>query len=53
MAPGETWIYSASYTVDQADIDAGFVKNLATADSKESGPDDDDHNQPLPQTLRY
>ncbi len=40
---------SATYAVTQADIDDGSVYNLATADSNESGPDDDDHTQPLPQ----
>jgi uncharacterized repeat protein (TIGR01451 family) len=40
---------SATYAVTQADIDAGFVYNMATADSDESGPDDDDNNEPLPQ----
>src|SRR5690606_24126765 len=28
---GETWIYSASYTVGQADINAGSYTNTATA----------------------
>ena len=32
----ETWIYTGTYAVTQADIDAGSVYNLATADSKES-----------------
>ncbi|UCH26702.1 MAG: DUF11 domain-containing protein, partial [Trueperaceae bacterium] len=44
----ETWTYSASYTVTQGDIDAGSVENLATADSDESDPADDGHNEPLP-----
>ena len=45
----ETWAYSGTYAVTQADIDAGFVYNLATADSDESPPDTDDNNEPLPQ----
>ncbi|HJS37726.1 MAG TPA: hypothetical protein VJ789_06295, partial [Burkholderiales bacterium] len=45
----ETWNYSATYAVTQDDIDAGFVYNLATADSEESEQDTDDHNEPLPQ----
>jgi len=49
LAVGESMTGTATYAVTQADIDAGFVANLATADSDESGPDDDDHNQPLPQ----
>ena len=40
---------TATYAVTQADIDAGFVYNLATADSDESPPDTDDNNEPLPQ----
>jgi hypothetical protein len=40
---------TATYAVTQADIDAGFVYNLATADSDESEPDDDDNDEPLPQ----
>ena len=34
----EIWIYSGTYAVTQADIDAGFVYNLATADSAETEP---------------
>ena len=41
---------TATYAVTQDDIDAGFVYNLATADSDESGPDEDDNNEPLPQS---
>jgi len=32
---GEIWIYSGSYTVTQDDIDAGSVKNSATASAKD------------------
>jgi uncharacterized repeat protein (TIGR01451 family) len=40
---------TATYAVTQADIDSGSVYNLATADSDESGPDDDDNTESLPQ----
>jgi hypothetical protein len=40
---------TGSYAVTQADIDAGSVYNLATADSTESEPDTDDETVPLPQ----
>jgi uncharacterized repeat protein (TIGR01451 family) len=40
---GETWSYTASHVVTQAEIDAGSpIVNLATADSVQSGPDTDD-----------
>ena len=38
----ETWIYSCSHTVSQAELDAGgSLSNTVTADSNESGPDTD------------
>ena len=38
----ETWIYSCSHTVTQAELDAGGnLSNTVTADSNESGPDTD------------
>ncbi|HZL03810.1 MAG TPA: hypothetical protein VFE45_00050, partial [Coriobacteriia bacterium] len=46
----EIWSYAATYAVTQVDIDAGSVENLATADSKESGPDDDPETVTLPQS---
>jgi uncharacterized repeat protein (TIGR01451 family) len=40
---GETWFYTASHVVTQAEIDAGTpIVNLATADSEQTGPDTDD-----------
>jgi hypothetical protein len=45
----ETWTYSATYAVTQDDIDDGSVYNMATADSDESDPADDDNTEPLPQ----
>ena len=39
---GETWYYTASHTVTQAEIDAGSdIVNTATADSDQTGPDTD------------
>ncbi len=36
---GEIWIYSASYTVSQADLDAGTaIVNSATVDTDQTGP---------------
>ncbi|NEP69255.1 MULTISPECIES: hypothetical protein [unclassified Moorena] len=40
---GETWVYQASYTVTQADLDNGVdLVNVATADSAETEPITDD-----------
>ena len=40
---GESWTYSASYTVTQADIDSGAnLVNVATADSDQTQPKTDD-----------
>lgn len=40
---GETWYYTATHTVTQAEIDAGMdIINVATADSDQTGPDTDD-----------
>jgi uncharacterized repeat protein (TIGR01451 family) len=58
---GETWSYSATHTVTQAELDAGgnydtsvppdglndVLKNVATADSNESEPDTDDATAPV------
>ncbi len=35
LEKGEIWIYTGSYTVTQSDIDAGSVKNSATASAKD------------------
>ena len=48
----QTWNYTASYTVTQADLDNkgggdGDIDNIATADSNETGPDTDDAVAPL------
>ncbi|MFU8890107.1 MAG: hypothetical protein ACNA76_00415, partial [Anaerosomatales bacterium] len=44
---GESWTYTATYAVDQDDIDDGFVYNVATADSDESAPATDDETVEL------
>ncbi|MCM8639008.1 MAG: DUF11 domain-containing protein, partial [Candidatus Accumulibacter sp.] len=47
---GETWAYTASHTVTQAEIDAGGnIVNTATADSNETAPDTDDASIPVAQ----
>ncbi len=47
---GETWHYTASHTVTQAEIDAGTdIMNTATADSDQTGPDTDDAAVPVDQ----
>ncbi len=47
----ETWIYSCSHTVTQAELDAGGnLSNTVTADSNESGPDTDTLVIPISQT---
>ncbi|MBU3652123.1 MAG: DUF11 domain-containing protein [Limnohabitans sp.] len=47
---GETWHYTASHTVTQAEIDAGGnIVNTATADSDQTGPDTDDASIPVAQ----
>ena len=60
---GETWGYTAAHTVTQAEIDAGGnfdgpdadslfdqLRNVATADSNETGPDTDDASVPVAHT---
>ncbi|WP_291927967.1 hypothetical protein [Limnohabitans sp.] len=48
---GETWVYTASHVVTQAEIDAGTpIVNVATADSNQTGPDTDDASVVVEQT---
>ncbi len=48
---GETWHYTATHTVTQAEIDAGSnIVNTATADSDQTGPDSDDASIPVTQS---
>ena len=48
---GETWSYTASHVVTQAEIDAGVpIVNVATADSNQTGPDTDDASVPVEQS---
>ena len=52
---GETWTYSASYTVQQSDIDTngggdGDIDNTATVVSTETGPDTANASVPVEQT---
>jgi uncharacterized repeat protein (TIGR01451 family) len=46
----ETWHYTATHTVTQAEIDAGgTIDNIATADSDQTGPDTDPASVPVAQ----
>jgi uncharacterized repeat protein (TIGR01451 family) len=46
----ETWHYTATHTVTQAEIDAGgTIDNIATADSNQTGPDTDPASVPVEQ----
>jgi uncharacterized repeat protein (TIGR01451 family) len=46
----ETWHYTATHTVTQAEIDAGgTIDNIATADSDQTGPDTDPASVPVEQ----
>jgi uncharacterized repeat protein (TIGR01451 family) len=48
---GETWRYSATHTVTQADIDAGIpIVNVSTADTRQTDPMSDDASVPVRQT---
>jgi uncharacterized repeat protein (TIGR01451 family) len=47
---GETWTYTGTHTVTQAEIDAGQnILNIATADSDQTEPDSDDASVPVEQ----
>ena len=47
---GETWSYTATHIVTQAELDAGLnLVNTATADSDQTGPDTDDATVPVGQ----
>ncbi len=47
---GESWIYTASHTVTQAEIDAGTnLVNVATADSNQTEPKTDTETVEIPQ----
>ena len=49
MEVGETWVFACTYVLTQADLDRGFVLNIATADSDQSAPDSDQVDLPVPQ----
>ncbi|MBO9710413.1 MAG: hypothetical protein J7521_19595, partial [Caulobacter sp.] len=47
----ETWHYTATHAVTQAELDAGGnITNIATADSDQTGPDTDDASVPVQQS---
>jgi len=41
LAPGASMVCNASYTIDQGDLDLGYVTNIAQADSDQTGPNTD------------
>jgi hypothetical protein len=50
VGPSETWTYTCTHTVTQAEIDGGgYLANTVTADSTESAPDTDDYYIPITQ----
>ena len=49
VAPGATCVLVGTYTVTQADVDAGQIDNTATGDSDQTGPDQDMVSVPVPQ----
>ncbi len=50
LAPGASMECTATYSITQADIDAGEVENTATADSNQTGPDQDTEVVPITQS---
>ena len=50
LGVGETWTYTGSHTVTQADIDAGqSILNIATVDTDQTDPSSDDATVPVEQ----
>ena len=49
LAPGAQLVCTGSYTLTQADLNAGQVANTATADSDQTPPTDATETVPLPQ----
>lgn len=50
VAPNATCVLTGTYTVTQADVDAGSIMNSATANSNETGPATDDETTSVAQT---
>jgi uncharacterized repeat protein (TIGR01451 family) len=51
---GETWSYTATHTVTQAEIDAGkILTNVATGDTEQTTPKSDDATTPVVQTPNF
>jgi len=50
LAPGATLTCEATHEIGQGDVDAGSHTNVATADSDETSPVDDDAQVPVEQT---
>ncbi len=51
IAPGETCVLRGEYSITQDDIDAGIIENVATTDSDQTDPLQDDVDVPLPTPL--
>jgi len=47
VAPGATCVLVGTYSVTVADVVAGQIDNIATADSDQTAPVDDDHSLPV------
>ena len=50
LGVGQAVSCTGTYTITQADIDAGNVHNIATGDSDQTPPDDDEFDVPITQT---